>query len=197
MCCIGSRLYNESPQDAVDDSTLRTLLHAVDLEYLINREREGYVNWGDVLSLGEQQRLGMARLFYHKPRFAILDECTSGVTVEMEQRFCNAVKEMGCTCITISHRPALVAFHDVVLALDGDGGWRLHAGKRAIEAGTAESWADGALNGSCIHTVVVCAGGAGGGGGDHAGTFMQLFIHSFIHSFIFTFIYTKIIVVCV
>ena len=29
------------------------------------------------------------------------------------------VKELGCTCITISHRPALMAFHDLVLALDG------------------------------------------------------------------------------
>lgn len=142
-------------QDAVDDSTLRTLLQAVDLEYLLTREREGLVNWGDVLSLGEQQRLGMARLFYHKPRFAILDECTSGVTVEMEQRFCNAVKEMGCTCITISHRPALVAFHDVVLALDGDGGWRLHAGKRAIEAGTADAWTAGAWGMSNLLRVVM------------------------------------------
>jgi ABC-type Na+ transport system ATPase subunit NatA len=45
-----------------------------------------------VMLAGEQQRLGMARLFYHKPRYAILDECTSGVTIDMEQRFCERVK---------------------------------------------------------------------------------------------------------
>ena len=39
------------------------------------------LDWGAELSLGEQQRLGFARLLYHKPAFAILDECTSGVTV--------------------------------------------------------------------------------------------------------------------
>lgn len=87
---------------------------------------EKEVNWGDELSLGEQQRLGMARLFYHKPKFAILDECTSAVTTDMEERFCAKVRAMGTSCITISHRPALVAFHDVVLSLDGEGGWSVH-----------------------------------------------------------------------
>ncbi|KAI5001649.1 hypothetical protein ZWY2020_026299 [Hordeum vulgare] len=102
------------------------LLKNVDLEYLLERypvDKE--VNWGDELSLGEQQRLGMARLFYHKPKFAILDECTSAVTTDMEERFCNRVRAMGTSCITISHRPALVAFHDVVLSLDGEGGWKV------------------------------------------------------------------------
>ena len=72
-----------SAKDTIDASRLRELLREVDLEYLVDRE-EGLgaeVNWGELLSLGEQQRLGMARLFYHKPKFAILDECTSGVTV--------------------------------------------------------------------------------------------------------------------
>ncbi|XP_057530328.1 ABC transporter D family member 1-like [Amaranthus tricolor] len=103
------------------------LLKNVDLEYLLDRyPPETEVNWGEELSLGEQQRLGMARLFYHKPKFAILDECTSAVTTDMEERFCAKVRAMGTSCITISHRPALVAFHDVVLSLDGEGGWSLH-----------------------------------------------------------------------
>ena len=49
-----------------------------------------------------------------------------GMQVDMEERFCSKVKELGCTCVTISHRPALVAFHDLVLALDGEGGWSIH-----------------------------------------------------------------------
>lgn len=127
-------LYPLSPENMgiVPENKLRELLESVDLGYLMDRPGGSQVvkNWGEILSLGEQQRLGMARLFYHKPRFAILDECTSGVTVEMEERFCNAVKDMGCTCITISHRPALMAFHDIVLNLDGEGGWSLHQGRR-------------------------------------------------------------------
>ena len=123
-------VYPCSP-DGPDGETLelpelRALLKTVDLVHLFELYgTEDVVNWGDVLSLGEQQRLGMARLFYHRPRFAILDECTSGVTTDMEQRFCDIVQAMGCTCITISHRPALAAFHDVVLHLDGEGGWTL------------------------------------------------------------------------
>ncbi|CAM0958524.1 unnamed protein product [Alopecurus aequalis] len=100
------------------------LLKNVDLEYLLERyPLHKEVNWGNELSLGEQQRLGMARLFYHKPKFAILDECTSAVTIDMEERFCKKVRAMGTSCITISHRPALVAFHNIVLSLDGEGGW--------------------------------------------------------------------------
>ncbi|GAB4843881.1 ATP-binding cassette sub- D member 1 [Ancistrocladus abbreviatus] len=105
-------------------SGMRELLKNVDLEYLLDRyPPDQEVNWGDELSLGEQQRLGMARLFYHKPKFAILDECTSAVTTDMEERFCSKVRAMGTSCITISHRPALVAFHDIVLSLNGEGGW--------------------------------------------------------------------------
>ncbi|KAF1864344.1 hypothetical protein Lal_00022000 [Lupinus albus] len=123
-------LTSDQEIEPLTDSGMMELLKNVDLEYLLDRyPSEKEVNWGDELSLGEQQRLGMARLFYHKPKFAILDECTSAVTTDMEERFCAKVRDMGTSCITISHRPALVAFHDVVLSLDGEGGWSVHYGR--------------------------------------------------------------------
>ncbi|CAN1756683.1 ABC transporter D family member 1 [Linum perenne] len=119
-------LTSDQEVEALTRGGMIELLKNVDLEYLLDRyPPEKEVNWGEELSLGEQQRLGMARLFYHKPKFAILDECTSAVTTDMEERFCAKVRAMGTSCITISHRPALVAFHDVVLSLDGEGGWEV------------------------------------------------------------------------
>ncbi|KAG0469404.1 hypothetical protein HPP92_016104 [Vanilla planifolia] len=117
------------------------LLKNVDLEYLLERyPLDEEINWGDELSLGEQQRLGMARLFFHKPKFAILDECTSAVTTDMEERFCAKVRAMGTSCITISHRPALVAFHDIVLSLDGEGGWTVQDKRGLMPPGEGPSF---------------------------------------------------------
>ncbi|KAG8373362.1 hypothetical protein BUALT_Bualt11G0016300 [Buddleja alternifolia] len=132
-------LTEDQEVEPLTQHEMAELLKNVDLEYLLDRyPSEKEVNWGDELSLGEQQRLGMARLFYHKPKFAILDECTSAVTTDMEERFCAKVRAMGTSCITISHRPALVAFHDMVLSLDGEGGWSVHY-KRADSPALTES----------------------------------------------------------
>ena len=112
------------------DETLRQLLARVELDHLIDEAASGagldaVVDWSEVLSLGEQQRLGLARLFHAKPRVAILDECTSAVTMAMEQKLCAELRSAGCSCVTISHRPALVAVHQLNLALDGQGGFRI------------------------------------------------------------------------
>ena len=62
------------------------------------------VEWGETLSLGEQQRLGMARLFFHKPRFAILDECTNATSVDVEEHLYQLATDRGITLVTITQR---------------------------------------------------------------------------------------------
>ncbi len=69
-------LFDQSLHSFVFPFRLRELLEVVQLSYLVEREGgwDAKANWADVLSLGEQQRLGMARLFYHCPKFAVLDQ---------------------------------------------------------------------------------------------------------------------------
>jgi len=80
-------------------------------------------DWSEVLSGGEKQRIAMARLFYHKPEFAILDECTSTISVEVEHMLYTRAKDLGITVFTISHRASLFKFHEWYLKFEGDGIW--------------------------------------------------------------------------
>ena len=115
----------------VEETQLAALLRLVELDYLYRQMKEkGTLNqvfqWDNRLSLGEQQRLAIARLFFHRPVYAVLDECTSGVSLKMERRLFKLCRELGITLITISHRPALQDFHQRMLVLNGAGGYQIH-----------------------------------------------------------------------
>ncbi|THH32565.1 hypothetical protein EUX98_g1608 [Antrodiella citrinella] len=121
---------------AVARLELEEILAASNLAYLPSREGGWYTRkeWRDVLSGGEKQRMGLARVFYHKPKFAILDECTSAVSSDVEGRMYEHAKSLGVTLITISLRPSLMKYHNQLLTINGDGlgSWSL------TKIGTAE-----------------------------------------------------------
>ena len=76
--------------------------------------------WDDVLSIGEQQRLSIARMYYHSPKFAVLDECTSAVSIDVEEALYSTAVERDITCITISQRLTLPKFHAEELKMGED-----------------------------------------------------------------------------
>ncbi|KAM0330862.1 hypothetical protein ACHAQA_003818 [Verticillium albo-atrum] len=110
----------------VTDADLDAILAILGLEHLPALYDGGWdaeAEWRDVLSGGLQQRVAMARLFYHKPKYAILDECTSSVTLDTEKVMYDTAKSLGITLMTVSHRKSLWKYHSRILQFDGQGNY--------------------------------------------------------------------------
>ena len=119
-------LYPNTNQE-ISDEELLAILKQVNLEELPTRV-EGWdteLDWDDVLSLGEQQRLAFARLFLTKPKYAILDEATSALDLKNEEKLYAKLKAMEVTFVSVGHRLSLLKYHQNVLELTGDTQWRL------------------------------------------------------------------------
>jgi putative ATP-binding cassette transporter len=80
-------------------------------------------HWNRMLSLGEQQRLGLARALLLAPQYLFLDEATASLDEASEAELYRLLKEKlpATTIISIGHRSTLEAFHQRRVVLDRDG----------------------------------------------------------------------------
>ena len=80
-------------------------------------------HWNRMLSLGEQQRLGLARALLHAPKYLFLDEATASLDEPSEAALYRLLlqKLPATTIVSIGHRSTLEAFHDRKLTLVRDG----------------------------------------------------------------------------
>ena len=115
------RLDREVPEDE-----LRSALEMMRLQDLPQRVGgfDVELDWADVLSIGEQQRLAFARLLINKPAFAVLDEATSALDAENEANLYRRLQHMGIRYISVGHRSSILDYHDRVLELHGPDRWR-------------------------------------------------------------------------
>jgi vitamin B12/bleomycin/antimicrobial peptide transport system ATP-binding/permease protein len=102
---------------------IRDVLIAVGLPKLATQLDEE-AHWNRMLSLGEQQRLGLARALLLAPQYLFLDEATASLDEASEAMLYRLIEQKlpATTVVSIGHRSTLEAFHQrsVVLARDGD-----------------------------------------------------------------------------
>jgi putative ATP-binding cassette transporter len=96
----------------IDDAQLAEALVAVGMPELVNRLHEE-AHWNRMLSLGEQQRLAIARTLIHKPDYLLLDEATASLDEPSEAMLYRLLQDRlkGTAIISIGHRSTLRAFH--------------------------------------------------------------------------------------
>jgi ATP-binding cassette subfamily D (ALD) protein 3 len=123
-------IYPDTPQEAAKkyggkpqvDESVQSALRAAGLERLASGNLDlMHREWDDVLSGGEKQRMGWARLFFHSPAFAALDEATSAVNVQQEGPLYQEALDRNIMLLSIAHRPTVRRFHQWELNVVGDG----------------------------------------------------------------------------
>jgi putative ATP-binding cassette transporter len=112
----------------VTDEELADVLNRVNLPELVKRcgGFEIELDFGKILSVGERQRLAMARVILTRPKYALLDEATSALDPENEAALFKELAETQVTMVSVSHHPSLVRYHKQVLEMTPDLSWKLH-----------------------------------------------------------------------
>ena len=115
-------VYPAEPEKFSADR-IKEVLAQIGLPQLASRlEEEGH--WNRMLSLGEQQRLGLARALLHAPDYLFLDEATASLDEPSEAALYRLlIQELPATTIvSIGHRSTLAEFHqrNIALVRDGD-----------------------------------------------------------------------------
>jgi len=133
---LRDQLLYPYPERKVDDERIREVVELVNLSDVFARvddDLDRVLDWTNVLSMGEQQRVAFARLFVRKPRFAFLDEATSALDEENQDTLYRLLRDSGIGFISVGHRKTLTQYHDRVLLLERTGAWELKTAREMAE----------------------------------------------------------------
>ena len=114
------------PNTDIDESLLMEVAQSSQCLEFIEKLDDGFDTIvgerGQKLSVGQKQRIGIARALYKKPEILIFDEATSAVDNETEYLIQKALKEISksCTTIVIAHRLSTIKNADKIIVLGNE-----------------------------------------------------------------------------
>ena len=113
----------------VEEAELKAVLAKVNLPDIVERcgGFDTELDFVKVLSVGEQQRLAIARVLLQKPLYTVLDEATSALDTENEAMLYEHLAALDTTLVSVTHHASLLKYHQHVLELTGGGAWRVFA----------------------------------------------------------------------
>lgn len=101
-----------------DERITEDLLEQVNLGHLSGRI-DNQENWSVSLSLGEQQKIAIARALIQKPDILVMDETTSGITQEDQEMLYKMLRQNlpKAIIISVGHNNEIKKFHDSEIKL--------------------------------------------------------------------------------
>jgi len=121
----GTVFYNiayampEATQEQVEEAARAAQIH----DHILSLSN-GYQSWlgkeGDKLSVGQKQRIAIARAILSKPAVLILDEATSALDSESEAAMQEAMRVVlhGRTSVVVAHRLSTIVEAEQIVAMD-------------------------------------------------------------------------------
>jgi vitamin B12/bleomycin/antimicrobial peptide transport system ATP-binding/permease protein len=119
----------------IPDRRIDQAIETLQLQPIIRRAGglDNERDWSNLLSLGEQQLLGVARLLLAAPRFAFLDRPHSALSPEEVERVLQVMTERSITYMTTGDTLERPDRYDAALNLHENGSWEFRRYREAVE----------------------------------------------------------------
>jgi putative ATP-binding cassette transporter len=110
--------YPSAP-DTFDAAAIEHVLERVGLGHLAHKLEET-ANWEQTLSLSERQRMGVASMLLHRPKWLLLQESLDSIDADGQRAILKLLDEdlPNTAIITVSHQRAVQVFHTRTIALE-------------------------------------------------------------------------------
>ncbi len=141
-CGLRSQLVGTAPARPFRDEELLAALEKIGLGEMVRRVGglDADVHSPSALSPGEQRLLIFARVLLAAPRFVFVDRMGGELTQEQVANIYGLLKESSISYLTVGDGHTLLAYHDRVLEVQGEGRWRtgLAQGPDAVDGLTTQ-----------------------------------------------------------